>query len=80
MSTLVRVLVGGFVVGRVTGRRIGMLVVREGPESFAPIGERCAAGELDVHIAATFPLDDTADALRLVGDGAAPGKVVVRVR
>ena len=72
--------VGGFVVGRLTGRRIGMLVVKEGPEHFVPVAEMCARGELEVHIARVFPFDDVPAALALAGEGGALGKVVVRVR
>ncbi len=80
VRTLLRVVVGGFVAGRLTGRRIGLLAVREGPDRFVPVAERCANGELDVHIARTFPLEEVPDALAFVGEGRALGKVVVRVR
>jgi NADPH2:quinone reductase len=39
-----------------------------------------AAGQASPHIGATFPLDETAAALRYVGDGNAIGKVVLAVR
>lgn len=67
----------GAVSGPLTGRRLGMLAVREGPDSFGPFGERCANGEIEIHVDRTVPLEDVAGALRRVGDGAALGKVVV---
>lgn len=74
---LLRVASIGWVVGRLTGRRIGVLAVRPGPEHFEPLAQRCLDGDVDVHIHGTFGLDGVAEALALVGSGAALGKVVV---
>jgi NADPH:quinone reductase-like Zn-dependent oxidoreductase len=79
VRTLLRVLTAGSVVGRLTGRRLGVLVVRQGPEHFVPLAERCVAGEIDIHIARTFALDEVPQALAAVGAGQALGKVVVEV-
>ncbi len=67
----------GWLVGRLTGRSLGVLVVNEGPEHFAPLAELCVSGEVEVHIDRTFPLEQTAAALAHVGEGRALGKVVV---
>jgi NADPH:quinone reductase-like Zn-dependent oxidoreductase len=75
---LLRVASIGWVVGRLTGRRIGVLAVRPGPERFEPLARLCLDGAVDIHIHATFGLDGVAEALALVGAGAALGKVVVR--
>jgi NADPH:quinone reductase-like Zn-dependent oxidoreductase len=77
VRTLLRVLTVGWLAGRVTGRRLGILVVREGPEAFTPLAELCLAGEIGIHIDRTFALDDVAAALAHVGEGRALGKVVV---
>ena len=77
VPTLLRVLVGGAVVGAATSRKIRVLAVKQGPAHFTPLAERCATGEVDVHVAATFPLEQTAEALAMVGEGRALGKVVV---
>ncbi len=77
VSALLRVLTIGFVAGRLTGRRIGVLAVKEGPAHFEPLAELCIAGDVDIHIDRTFGLDDVADALAHVGEGHALGKVVV---
>lgn len=74
---LLRALTVGTVVGRATGRRIGVLAVKEGPEHFEPLAERCAAGEVAIHIYRTVGLDEVPEALALVGSGRALGKVVV---
>ncbi len=45
----------------------------------AELDELLASGEVRPHIGASFPLDRTAEALRLVADGRAVGKVVIEV-
>lgn len=79
VRTLLRVLTVGSVLGLATGRSLGVLVANQGPENFAPLLERCAAGELDIHVDRVFDLEETAAALRHVGEGRALGKVMVRV-
>ncbi len=74
---LLRVLTIGAIVGRVTGRRIGVLAVKEGPAHFEPLADLCTSGEVEIHVDRTFGLDDVPAALALVGDGGACGKVVV---
>ncbi len=75
--TLLRVLTAGSLLGAVSGRSLGVLVVREGPEHFVPMAERCVAGEITIHVDRTFGLDDVPEALALVGAGQARGKIVV---
>lgn len=77
VSTLLRILIIGGIIGRLTRRRIGVLVVREGPTRFEPLAELCVAGDIDIHIDRTFSLDELPQALARVGDGHALGKVVV---
>jgi NADPH:quinone reductase-like Zn-dependent oxidoreductase len=79
VPTLLRVLTVGTLAGLLTGRRLGVLAVREGPAHFAPVAELCVAGELTTHIDRTFPLDEVPEALARVGEGRALGKVVVTV-
>jgi NADPH:quinone reductase-like Zn-dependent oxidoreductase len=77
VRTLLRVVTAGSVVGRATGRSIGVLVVKQGPSHFEPLAALCATGEVRPHIDRTFALDDTPAALAHVGEGRALGKVVV---
>jgi NADPH:quinone reductase-like Zn-dependent oxidoreductase len=77
--TLVRVLTVGWVAGRLTGRSIGVLGVKEGPAHFEPLADLCATGDVRIHIDRTFALHEVPAALSYVGDGHALGKVVVRV-
>ena len=67
----------GWLAGRLTHRRIGVLAVRTGPARFEPLAERCLAGDVDIHVDRTVGLDDVPEALALVGSGGARGKVVV---
>ena len=77
VRTLLRVVTVGAALGLLTGRRLGVLIAREGPAHFEPVAERCVAGDLRIHIDRTFPLDEVPQALAYVGEGRALGKVVV---
>ncbi len=80
VPTLLNVVVLGAIRGRWSGRRIGVLRVEEGPSHFGPVLDLCAASALDVHVGATFSLDEVPEALARVGAGEVLGKAVVRVR
>ena len=77
VGTLLRVLTVGPVVGRLTGRSIGVLAVKEGPAHFEPLADLCVAGRVKIHIDRVFALDEVPAALARVGEGRALGKVVV---
>jgi NADPH:quinone reductase-like Zn-dependent oxidoreductase len=77
VRTLLRVVTVGAALGLLTGRRLGVLVARQGPEHFEPVAERCIAGDVRIHIDRAFPLDEVPQALTHVGEGRALGKVVV---
>ena len=79
VPTLLRIITVGALLGRLSGRSIGMLMVKPGPTHFGPLTELCVSGDIDIHIDAVFPLSETARALARVGDGQALGKVVVEV-
>jgi len=79
VPTLLRIVTVGVVLGRLTGRRMGMLVVKPGPAHFEPLAELCVSGDVEIAIDRTFALDDVARALSYVGEGKALGKVVVGV-
>jgi len=77
VRSLLRVLTVGFAAGRLTGRSLGVLVVKEGPAHFEPLADLCVAGAVEIHIDRTFALDEVPAALAQVGEGRALGKVVV---
>lgn len=79
VSTLLRVLTVGSVVGALTHRRIGLLAVKQGPVHFEPLAALCATGEVKIHIDRTFGLDDVPAALAYAGQGRARGKIVIEV-
>ena len=79
VGTLLRVLTVGAVIGRLTGRSIGVLSVKQGPDHFQPLADMCVAGRVKVHIDRTFSLDEVPAALARVGEGRALGKVVVGI-
>jgi NADPH:quinone reductase-like Zn-dependent oxidoreductase len=77
VSALLRILTIGWIAGRLTRRRIGVLAVREGPTRFQPLADLCIAGDIAIHIDRTFALEELPLALAHVGQGHALGKVVV---
>ena len=77
VPTLLGVGTIGAVLGRLTGRRMGVLAVRQGPAHFMPAAELCVVGDLRIRIDRTFTLDEVPQALAYVGEGRALGKVVV---
>ena len=77
VRALLRVLTFGWPIGRLSGRSIGVLVVKQGPAHFEPLTALCVSGEVRIHIDRTFPLDKVPAALAHVGEGRALGKVVV---
>ena len=79
VRALLRVVTIGAIVGRLTGRRLGLLIVKQGPTHFEPLAARCISGDVDIHIDRTFALDEVPQALAHVGEGRALGKVVVAV-
>jgi len=76
---LLRVLTVGWAAGRLTGRSIGVLLVKEGPTHFEQLAELCVSGAITIHIDRTFTLEEVPAALAHVGEGRALGKVVVGV-
>lgn len=76
-ATLLRVATLGALAGRLSGRSIGVLAVHQGPDHFDSLAQRCAAGEVEIHIDRVVGLDEVPEALAQVGEGRALGKVVV---
>jgi NADPH:quinone reductase-like Zn-dependent oxidoreductase len=77
VPTLLRLLTAGWVAGRLTGRSLGVLTVRQEPAGFEPVAALCVAGDVKVHVHRTFTLDEVPAALAEVGEGRSLGKVVV---
>jgi len=79
VATLLQTLLIGPLLGRSEGRRLRLLVVRQGVQHLGPIVELCRAGTIAIHIDRRYQLTDVPKALRYVGEGHAKGKVVVVV-
>jgi NADPH:quinone reductase-like Zn-dependent oxidoreductase len=79
VRALLRIVTIGALLSRLTGRRMGILIVKQGPTSFEAFAERCLSGDVKIHIDRTFQLEETPEALAHVGAGRALGKVVVEV-
>ena len=77
MRNLLAIMTIGSIIGPLTGRRLGVLVVPQGPMHFTLLTDLVVAGDIDIHIDRTFGLDEVPEALRYVGKGVALGKVVV---
>jgi NADPH:quinone reductase-like Zn-dependent oxidoreductase len=77
LSALVRVLTIGWVTGRLTGRRLGLLAVKAGPDHFGPLAPMCIAGDVQIRIDQRFGLDEVPQALSYLGEGHVLGKVIV---
>jgi NADPH:quinone reductase-like Zn-dependent oxidoreductase len=77
VRTLLAIMTIGSIIGRLTRRRLGVLVVPQGPTHFTPLTDLGVAGDIGIHIDRTFGLDEVPEALRYVGEGLAHGKVVV---
>lgn len=79
LPRLFRVITVGSVAGLLTGRRIGLLAVKPGPDHFAPVADLCSSGEVTVRIDRRFTLDEVPEAIAAVGAGQICGKAVVEV-
>ncbi len=79
LHRLLRVMTLGAIAARLTGRRMGLLAVKEGPDHFGPLADLCLAGEIAVRIDRTYTLDEVPDAIAEVGAGRIRGKAVVEI-
>jgi NADPH:quinone reductase-like Zn-dependent oxidoreductase len=79
VATLLQVLLIGSVIGRAGGKKIRLLVVRQGAQHLAPLVELCQQGKIATVIDRRYRLSEVPDALRYLGEGHAKGKVVVIV-
>jgi NADPH:quinone reductase-like Zn-dependent oxidoreductase len=77
---LIRLATAGRVVGWISGRDLGFLLVNQGPAQFTPLTDLCITGDIRLHTDRTFTLAETPDALAYIGEGRALGKVVVEAR
>jgi NADPH:quinone reductase-like Zn-dependent oxidoreductase len=78
----VRALLSAATLGRLLstgGRRMGVLMVRPNQEDLLRIGDMVAAGALHTSVERAYPLEEVPEALRHLGEGRAPGKLVIEI-
>lgn len=77
--TILAALLLGLVVGRLTGRHMGLLIWWKpfNPPDVKRVTDLIASGQVRPAIDRRYPLDQVVDALRWVDDGHARGKVLV---
>src|SRR4030095_10978173 len=75
VRSLVALMTIGAVIGGVTRRRLGVLVVAQGPMRFTPLTDLGVAGDIGIPIDRRFGLDDVPQALRYLGEGLAHGEL-----
>lgn len=75
--TLLRVLTVGTIAGRLTGRRLGVLAVKPGPDHFGLVAAQVEAGDLEIRVDRTGSLDEVPELIAAVGRGEIRGKAVV---
>jgi NADPH:quinone reductase-like Zn-dependent oxidoreductase len=78
LGIIARIL-GAQLRSRVLKQRVGMYMARGNPEDLIALKDLAEAGKLTPVIDRTYPLSETADALRYVGTRGARGKIVIRV-
>jgi NADPH:quinone reductase-like Zn-dependent oxidoreductase len=77
VATLFQILLLGPWIRRTTGKKMRILAVHPNPKDMVYITELCKAGKVVPVIDRRYPLSETAEALRYLGEGHAKGKVVI---
>ncbi len=76
---MLSLLLAGLLVRPLTRKRIRLLVVRQNLDDLLEVARLCGEAKIRPAIGHVLPFDDARDAFRLVVEGRALGKVVVRV-
>ena len=79
LAAMLQLLIFGPLIRRSAGRRVGLLVVQRNRADLEFIAELCASGKIVAPIDRRYPLKETPDALRYLGEGRAMGKLVIVV-
>jgi NADPH:quinone reductase-like Zn-dependent oxidoreductase len=80
VATMIQALLLGPLTRRITGKNIRLLVVQPNQKDLALMAELYEAGKVVSVIDRGYPLSETAEALRYLGEGHAKGKVVITVQ
>ena len=79
VATFLQFLLFGTWIRRTSGKQVRLLVVQRNRKDLEHITELCSAGKIKVVIDKRYPLDQTPEALRYLGEGHAKGKIVITV-
>ncbi|NOT03184.1 MAG: NAD(P)-dependent alcohol dehydrogenase [Anaerolineales bacterium] len=79
VATMFQVLLLGSWIGKTTGRKIRVLMVETDAKDLVTMTELIESGKVKLIIDKRYPLSETAEALRYLGEGHAKGKVVITV-
>ncbi|MBI5054375.1 MAG: NAD(P)-dependent alcohol dehydrogenase [Chloroflexi bacterium] len=79
VATMFQSLFLGPLIKRITGKKIGLLVVRADAKDLVYITELIESGKVVTVIDKRYTLSEAAEALRYLGEGHAKGKVVITV-
>jgi NADPH:quinone reductase-like Zn-dependent oxidoreductase len=77
VALFLQILLLGPLIRKVTGKRIGVLIVQPNPKAMLHITELYEAGKIVPVIDKQFPLSEVPEALRYLGEGRAKGKIVI---
>ena len=80
VATILQMLLLGSWIKRRTGRKISLLVVQTESKDLVHMTELIESGKVKLVIDKRYPLSETAEALRYLGEGRAKGKVVITVQ
>lgn len=79
VATMFQILLLGPWIRRTAGKKIRLLVVQPNRKDLVFITQLCEAGKVVPVIDRRYPLNETPEALRYLGEGRAKGKVVITV-
>ncbi len=79
VARMLQILLLGSRIGRSVGKKIRVLLVQTNAKDLVSMTELYAAGKVVPVIDKIFPLNETPEALRYLGEGHAKGKVVITV-
>jgi len=80
VATMFQSLLLGPLIRRITSKNIKLLVVQTDSKDLVYITELIESGKVKLVIDKRYPLSETAEALRYLGEGHARGKIVITVR
>jgi NADPH:quinone reductase-like Zn-dependent oxidoreductase len=80
VATMFQSLLLGPLIRRITSKNIKLLVVQTDSKDLVYITELIESGKVKLVIDKRYPLSETAEALRYLGEGHAKGKIVITMR